>query len=600
MLGRVTEVTDPEKQTVRYSWTPAGERESITYPDGSMVRYGYDTAGRISQVTDGQEAAAAYRYDAVGHILERMLLNGIKTEYTYGELGMVESLIHSDQTGQLDAFSYIYDPAGNRTEVQRTRRLSGGMDETSASGYVYDSMNRLTEVSRDGALLRSYGYDALGNRTIMADAGSGAVTNYEYDLLNRLIRQSGADGEQAFRYDRRGNLASVSQDGAFQKSFRFDAANRMVSAATASGDTAAYTYDGLGRRIKSVWDKAGDEAGHEEKRYVLDALKPYENILMVYGAENAARHVWGNELLSTGAIGIDPAYYLNDELRSPVRITNMGGESLSCFDYDEFGVPTSRKPIGPENNVKPFGANLFEYTGYQPDPVTDLYYAQARYYMPQTGRFVSEDPIRSGSNWYTYCDNNPVNFIDPSGNTPCDAEAYMKTHIRPKYDKNNEKQWSDDLAKWYDGYWAAFNKLDMSNVKVDNRVNINLVDPRLLTKATAMANYYNVKIEITGGYRSSVDQAAMRAQWDQGNHTGLVTQPAAAGRSWHNWGGAIDMTYSSPKLNDKVFKQFGLVRPDPKGDSVHFQILADNPTMTCNPTLGSEYAAKYVPGIPLK
>jgi len=451
-VGRVTELTDPENQTIRYSWTPAGERESITYSDGSMVRYGYDTAGRISQVTDGQEAAAAYRYDAVGHILERMLLNGIKTEYTYGELGMVESLIHSDQTGQLDAFSYIYDPAGNRTEIQRTRRLSGGTDETSVSGYVYDSMNRLTEVSRDGALLRSYGYDALGNRIMMADAQSSVITNYEYDLLNRLIRQSGADGEQVFRYDRRGNLASVSKGGVFQKSFRFDAANRMASAVTASGDTAAYTYDGLGRRIKSVWDTAaatGREAQHEEKRYILDALKPYDNILMAYGADGADRHVWGNELVSAGNNspgadgfdkngfgGTDPVYYLNDELRTPVRTTDAAGGSLSHFDYDEFGVPlpqepggsgsgagSGAEPFGAKSDAGPFFASLFGFAGYQPDPVTGLCYAQARYYMPEVGRFVSEDSYKGvitdipSLNYFAYCNNNPLRFIDPSGHT---------------------------------------------------------------------------------------------------------------------------------------------------------------------------------------
>ena len=39
----------------------------------------------------------------------------------------------------------------------------------------------------------------------------------------------------------------------------------------------------------------------------------------------------------------------------------------------------------------------------------------ARYYWPEIGRFISQDPIGEGSNWYAYVGNNPVVRIDPSG-----------------------------------------------------------------------------------------------------------------------------------------------------------------------------------------
>jgi len=43
------------------------------------------------------------------------------------------------------------------------------------------------------------------------------------------------------------------------------------------------------------------------------------------------------------------------------------------------------------------------------------YYFNARWYDAQTGRFLSEDPARDGANWYIYCSNNPIKYIDPSG-----------------------------------------------------------------------------------------------------------------------------------------------------------------------------------------
>src|SRR5438105_598325 len=38
-----------------------------------------------------------------------------------------------------------------------------------------------------------------------------------------------------------------------------------------------------------------------------------------------------------------------------------------------------------------------------------------RYYDSSIGRFISQDPIRAGDNWYAYCDNNPLSHIDPNG-----------------------------------------------------------------------------------------------------------------------------------------------------------------------------------------
>jgi len=53
------------------------------------------------------------------------------------------------------------------------------------------------------------------------------------------------------------------------------------------------------------------------------------------------------------------------------------------------------------------------------------YYIRARYYSPANGRWTSEDPARDGTNWYVYCDNNPVTFVDPSGMRSVFATGYQ-------------------------------------------------------------------------------------------------------------------------------------------------------------------------------
>ncbi len=60
-------------------------------------------------------------------------------------------------------------------------------------------------------------------------------------------------------------------------------------------------------------------------------------------------------------------------------------------------------------------ANPFRYSGEYFDAETGDYYLRARYYNPRLGRFLTEDPAHDGNNWYVYCNNNPVKYVDPSG-----------------------------------------------------------------------------------------------------------------------------------------------------------------------------------------
>jgi RHS repeat-associated protein len=89
-------------------------------------------------------------------------------------------------------------------------------------------------------------------------------------------------------------------------------------------------------------------------------------------------------------------------------MTDEAGNIVNSYEYDAWGN------VNEETQVEGI-SNPIKYAGEFQDPETGLYYLRARYYDPKIGRFTQEDPIRDEKNWYIYCGNNPVNFVDPSG-----------------------------------------------------------------------------------------------------------------------------------------------------------------------------------------
>src|SRR5690554_3479971 len=99
-------------------------------------------------------------------------------------------------------------------------------------------------------------------------------------------------------------------------------------------------------------------------------------------------------------------FYHTDHLGSTVLVTDETGETVWSTEYTPFGSLTFA-----EGKLK----RAAKFTGKDLDEETGLYYFNARWYDQEIGRFISEDPIKDGLNWYTYAANNPLRFVDPTG-----------------------------------------------------------------------------------------------------------------------------------------------------------------------------------------
>ncbi|KLU64306.1 tRNA(Glu)-specific nuclease WapA precursor [Desulfosporosinus acididurans] len=98
-----------------------------------------------------------------------------------------------------------------------------------------------------------------------------------------------------------------------------------------------------------------------------------------------------------------------------VQLADTSGNVTKNYDYDAFGN---------EKNIDPNDTNVFRYSGEYLDLETNTYYLRARNYDPTTGRFLNEDTNTGKTidplslNLYTYCFNNPILYVDMSGNWP--------------------------------------------------------------------------------------------------------------------------------------------------------------------------------------
>ena len=423
-LGRAEKVQYPDGREVSYTYGKAGERRSLTYPDGKTVFYGYDEQFRLSELKEG-DSIITYGYDPVGRLCEKQFPNGTKTTYRYDRKDQVTELVHRDKEGILDRYTYLYDLLGNKTGITKERR---GLEQESGSyTYGYDALGRLSEIQKDGKVQTQYGYDAFGNRIWKEE--SRERTSYQYNDLNQMVSERQGEIRKEYGYDKRGNLTSILENGTWKKQYVYGAINRLEEAVDAAGKQARYQYNGLGHRVgkqegvlpKEKLEKLdpqsriGMEIGNSRQiTYTLDLTRQYYNLLERTEENRSQRYFWDGNVAVYEENG-ERNYYLQDELGSPLRIEDSAGNLRESYGYGAFGEDLYQN----QGEIQPFG-----YTGYQRDEIAGTYYAQAREYLAENGRFARQDLIVGfmdlpfSMNRYSYCFNAPMVLVDLDGEWP--------------------------------------------------------------------------------------------------------------------------------------------------------------------------------------
>jgi RHS repeat-associated protein len=387
-IGTTTQYTflPGHTYTNSYTYDAASNQTGFTAPDGSTNAYSYDTLNRMTGITDSGVGAFTFAYDALNRMTGLNRPNGVNTTFGYNSLSRLLNVLHKSGTTTLDGAGYTYDNAGNR--ASKTNYLNNITEN-----YTYDALYQITQVTQGATTTETYTYEAVGNRL-----SSLGMSGYAYNSSNQLTSTPAA----AFTYDANGNtLTKTDTNGV--TSYSWDFMNRLTSVTLpGAGGTVTFKYDPFGRRIQ----KSGP-AGTTNYLYSRD------NALADVDSSGAfiARYLQSGgvdePLASVTATGT--LFFETDGLNSVTSLSGTGGLT-NTYTYTTFGATTATGT----------NSNRFRYTGREWDQETGLYYYRARYYSPELGRFITEDPMGVGGQIspFAYTDNNPLRWTDPFGLIP--------------------------------------------------------------------------------------------------------------------------------------------------------------------------------------
>jgi RHS repeat-associated protein len=375
---------------------------SYTMPTNKTVTYSYDEINRNNNITIGtttpitisymywlSAADNSYRTNRI----QRETIDGVKHDYVYDKNGNITLI------SELDTQSSIWIP-----KIK----------------YYYDALNQL--VREDNVYLNktiAYSYNAGGNMTSKKEYAYTTGTlgtpvrtiSYGYDTTwkDKLTTYNGG----AITYDEIGNPLSFNGYTLTWEN------GRQLAGMTGNGSTIAYKYDENGTRTEKTVN------GVTSKYQYVEGNLQYEQ----KGSAKLYYFYSGNGQASgvkyINASGTEANYYFTYNWRGDIiGIYTEAGTLVAKYLYDSWGKLVSvtdqnGNAITDMNHIG--NMNSLRYRGYYYDTENGLYYLQSRYYNPEWGRFINADVLLGepgellGHNMFAYCENNSVNFVDPTG-----------------------------------------------------------------------------------------------------------------------------------------------------------------------------------------
>jgi len=386
-----------------YQYNDFDQLARISYPSGLTIDYFYDDFGRLTAIDKGAGGIsqnlmsnADWRGSQLGSY---QLGNGIVAERSYDSSGnLVEK-----RYGSGYIFTSSLDNQGN--VVQQDRVMGGG---SSASVFKYNFAGHLiTDADSSSSEDLFFTYDSVGNRLSRSSSGGSVDETYNYQQVGNRLNDINA---VTIQYDAAGNILD---DGI--RSYQYNSMNRLqqVSLSTLNIPN-TYSYNYLGQRVRK--QLSDNQATNIRYVYGLDG-----ELLGEYGSSgNRIReYVYysngsSQELVAQIEADGTVIYIHTDHLSTPRSATDQNQNIVWAWLSDAFGEASVNEDFDGDGVLVTVN---HRFPGQYFDAETGLHYNWHRYYDPETGRYITADPIglAGGINFYAYVGNDPVNFVDPWG-----------------------------------------------------------------------------------------------------------------------------------------------------------------------------------------
>jgi|GEM_PF-1567040 len=332
----------------------------------------------------------------------------------------------------------------------RLKRLVDAM--TGPVDFGHDAFGNLANVAHADGHIELRLPDALGNLFRTHDR-----SDRRYGPGGQLLETRDARGITRFEYDQEGNLISkIEPDGATW-TYAWNSAGMLAEVTRPDGGLVELRYDALGRRISKkfrdkvtrwVWD--GNVPLHEwvelhaaeaepassdapTRSNAVEALRARARRALLHARpaqgpppEASRQDPPATEVGPVTTWVFSPEGYaplakiverscfsiVTDQLGAPTAMFDAGGREIWAGQLDSYGALRNQRG---ERAACPF-----RWPGQYEDEETGLYYNRFRYYDPEAGRYVSQDPIRlrGGPNLYAYVPD-VLTHVDPWGLSGC-------------------------------------------------------------------------------------------------------------------------------------------------------------------------------------
>lgn len=409
-MGRVIQETQDEHSVIN-SYDELGNRTQLTSSLGAAIAYQTNTMGQTAKIQSG-DWHAEMQYNALGQEIERSFGTHTKVYQKYDGQGNIHSQ-HVSNNGRRTRHKTYHWDVNNRLTAMVDMLKSGSIT------YTHDDFGNLAAAKYADEHIDYKMPDAVGN--IYKTKNRADRT---YDVGGKLKK----DTEYEYEYDAEGNLIRKHDFKTTAWQYQWYGNGMLKSTIKNTFDKISYEYDPLGRRTAKI-----NHRQNTITRFIWDG--------------NALLHEWEYPLeqrpkMSVNAVGA--LCYDAQEPYTPTTLTTwvfdpntfrptakLVGENHYSIVCDYLGTPTQAYD---QNGKKVWDCELdiygkvrtlqgdktfipFRYQGQYEDTETGLYYNRFRYYSPDSGTYLSQDPIGlAGNNPNLYAYVHDLNtWVDPFG-----------------------------------------------------------------------------------------------------------------------------------------------------------------------------------------